>query len=151
MNINSRERRLHQVEVGTLSRQGMSLYATHYRQPFAFSTIPYPLIQQIALRLSCQHACALWRTVGLTTFPDLPTRTIRIVACLSVKDSSFLGLLGWRRNSHHRRELPAVHLLVPAYQQIEPVNFYPGSNDDSLYVAHSELALPLDRLSAGSF
>lgn len=73
MNTNSRERRLHQVEVGTLSRQGIDPYATHYRQPFAFSTIPYPLIRQVALRLPCHHACACWRIVGLTTFPDLPT------------------------------------------------------------------------------
>ena len=72
MNTNSRERRLHQVEVGTLSRQGTGPYATHYRQPFAFSTIPYPLIQQVALRLPCLLACARRRTVGLTTFPDLP-------------------------------------------------------------------------------
>ena len=83
MNTNSRKRRLHQVEVGTLSRQGTGPYATHYRQPFAFSTIPYPLTLQVALRLPCRYACACWRIVGLTTFPDLPTRAIRIAACLS--------------------------------------------------------------------
>ena len=128
------------MEVGTLSRQGMDPYATHYRRPFALSTIPYPLIQQVALRFPCQSTEVLWRMVGLTTFPDLPTLTACAVSCLSDEDSSFLELLGWRRNSHHRRELPAVHLLVPAYQQIEPVNFYPGSNDDSHYIAQSELA-----------
>ena len=37
-----------------------------------------------------------------------------------------------------------------AYQQIWPFNVYPGSSDDSLYVAHAELAWPLYRLSAGS-
>ena len=61
------------MEVGTLSRQGTGPYATHYRQPFAFSTFPYPLIQQVALRLPCPHTEACGRTVGLTTFPDLPT------------------------------------------------------------------------------
>ena len=65
------------------SGQILNPYATRYRQPFAFSTIPYPLIQQVALRLPCQRACACWQTVGLTTFPDLPTWAIHIAACLS--------------------------------------------------------------------
>ncbi len=46
--------------------------------------------------------------------------------------------------------VPAAHLLVMAYQQIWPFNVHPGSNDDSLYVAHAEIALPLYRRSAGS-
>ena len=74
MNFNSRKRRLYQLEVGTLSRQGTSPYAAYYTQPFAFSNIPYPLTHQVALRLPCQHTYAYWRTVGLTTFPDLPTK-----------------------------------------------------------------------------
>jgi len=36
------------------SGQILNPYATHYRQPFAFSTIPYPLIHQLALRLACR-------------------------------------------------------------------------------------------------
>ena len=49
-----------------------------------------------------------------------------------------------------RRLVLAAHLLVMAYQQIWPFNLHLGSNDDSLYVAHAELAWPLNRLSAGS-
>ena len=49
-----------------------------------------------------------------------------------------------------RRLVLAAHLLVMAYQQIWPFNLHLGSSDDSLYVAHAELAWPLHRLSAGS-
>ena len=35
------------------SGQILNPYATHYRQPFAFSTILYPLIHQVTLRLPC--------------------------------------------------------------------------------------------------
>ena len=33
--------------------QILNPYAADYRRPFAFSTIPYPLTQQLALRLAC--------------------------------------------------------------------------------------------------
>jgi len=46
--------------------------------------------------------------------------------------------------------MPAAYLLVLARQQLWPINPYPGSNDDSLYVAHAEIALPLYRRTAGS-
>ena len=53
-------------------------------------------------------------------------------------------------HTHLPRGVPTAYLLVMAYQQIWPFNGHPGSNDDSLYVAHAELAWPLNRLSAGS-
>jgi hypothetical protein len=37
------------------SGQILNPYATRYRQPFAFSTVPYPLTRQVVLRLPC-HA-----------------------------------------------------------------------------------------------
>ena len=45
---------------------------------------------------------------------------------------------------------PATYLLVMACQQIWPFNVYPGSSDDSHYIVHAELALHLNRLTAGS-
>ena len=54
--------------------QILNPYATHYRQPFAFSTILYPLIHQVALRLPCPCTEVRGRAIGLTTFPELPTR-----------------------------------------------------------------------------
>ena len=48
-------------------------------------------------------------------------------------------------HTHLPRGVPTAYLLVMAYQQIWPFNPYPGSDDDSLYVAHAELALPLNR------
>lgn len=49
--------------------QILNPYPTHYRRAFAFSTVPYPLIQQVALRLPCLCTEVRRRTVGLTTFP----------------------------------------------------------------------------------
>ena len=43
-----------QVEVGLLSQWGMSPYPDHYSRAFASSTIPYPLTQQVTLRLPCR-------------------------------------------------------------------------------------------------
>ena len=56
------------MEVGLLSQRGMNPYPNHYSRAFAFSTIPYPLARQVALRLPCLHTEVLRRTVGLTTF-----------------------------------------------------------------------------------
>lgn len=64
-------------------------YPGRYSRAFACSVIPYPLTQQVALRLPCPYAEARGRAVGLTTFPGLPTsqRFCRDVypvrACLS--------------------------------------------------------------------
>lgn len=55
------------------ARQILNLYTGDYSRAFACSTIPYPLIQQVALRLPCPHAEACRQMVGLTTFPCLPT------------------------------------------------------------------------------
>ena len=69
------------MEVCTLSRQGeLDPYAANYRQPFAFSTILYPLTQRVALRLPCLRAEARGQMVGLTTFPVLPTCAVFIRA-----------------------------------------------------------------------
>lgn len=58
------------------SGQILNPYATHYRQPFAFSTILYPLIHQVTLRLPCPCTEAHGRIVGLTTFPYLPATVL---------------------------------------------------------------------------
>lgn len=105
----------------------MNPYATHYRRPFAFSAIPYPLIQQVALRLPCLHAEAYRRTVGLTTFPESPTPLARYLpfrACL------FWGC-AMTTNIQLRRMLPTAYRLVMACQQIWPINPYPDSSGSS--------------------
>ena len=56
------------MEVGLLSQRGTGPYPGHYSRAFAFSTIPYPLTRQVALRLPCPHTEVLGRVVGLTTF-----------------------------------------------------------------------------------
>ena len=61
------------MEVGLLSQRGKGPYPDDYSRAFAFSTIPYPLAQQVALRLPCPRIEVLRRTVGLTTFLDSPT------------------------------------------------------------------------------
>ena len=61
-------RRLHHVEVGLLSQRGKGPYPDDYSRAFAFSTIPYPLVRQVALRLPCLHTEVRRQTVGLTTF-----------------------------------------------------------------------------------
>lgn len=43
-------------------------YPDRYGRAFAFSTIPYPLIRQVALRLPCPFTEVIGRTMGLTTF-----------------------------------------------------------------------------------
>ena len=53
--------------------QSLNPYPDDYSRAFAFSTIPYPLAQQVALRLPCPRTEVLGRTVGLTTFLDSPT------------------------------------------------------------------------------
>jgi hypothetical protein len=58
LNSATGSRRLHHVEVGLLSQRGDSdPYPSDYSRAFAFSTIPYPLTQQVALRLPCRCAC----------------------------------------------------------------------------------------------
>ncbi len=57
------------------SGQSSNPYAIHYRPPFAFSAIPYPLSQQLALRLTCRASLPKPRQeIGLTTFLSLPTQ-----------------------------------------------------------------------------
>ena len=58
------------------SGQILNPYVTNYRQPFAISTILYPLTQRVALRLPCLRAEARGQMMGLTTFPELPTRAV---------------------------------------------------------------------------
>jgi len=56
------------------SGQILNPYAVDYRPPFAFSAIPYPLPQQLALRLACLASLPKPRQgIGLTTFLELPT------------------------------------------------------------------------------
>jgi hypothetical protein len=58
LNSATGSRRLHHVEVGLLSQRGDSdPYPSDYSRAFAFSTIPYPLTRQVALRLPCRCAC----------------------------------------------------------------------------------------------
>ena len=57
------------MEVGLLSQRGMGTpIRGRYSRAFAFSTIPYPLLQQVALRLPCPITKVIGRTVGRTTF-----------------------------------------------------------------------------------
>lgn len=58
------------------SGQILNPYAIDYGPPFAYSAIPYPLLQQPPSRLACLDSDVLEsrRRIGLTTFPSLPTR-----------------------------------------------------------------------------
>ena len=84
--------------------------------------------------------------VGLTTFPELPTTALAI-ACL-VRVCLFRGCT-LMTCLHDQRRQPAAHVFVQAYQQIWPGNGHPDSNDSSDFLTHTELASPLNRLSAG--
>ncbi len=84
--------------------------------------------------------------VGLTTFPELPTTALAI-ACL-VRVCLFRGC-ALMTCLHDQRRQPAAYVFVQAYQQIWPGNGHPDSNNSSDYLTHTELASPLNRLSAG--
>lgn len=64
----------HRGQIGTLLCRPL-------RQPFAFSTFPYPMAPQVTLRLPCP-APKRGRAMGLSTFPDLPTTQRGRAACL---------------------------------------------------------------------
>lgn len=73
------------------SGQILNPYVTNYRQPFAISTILYPLTQRVALRLPCLRAEARGQMMGLTTFPELPTRAVLSRAVSIRLGSAFSG------------------------------------------------------------
>ena len=61
------------VEVGLLSQRGTNPYPCHYSRALAFSTILYPLIPQVTLRLPCRGTEVPRRMVGLTVFHVIDT------------------------------------------------------------------------------
>ena len=61
---------LHPFRSGQISNP----YPGRYSPAFAFSTIPYPLPQQLPLRVTCHLFSLRWRRIGLTTFPSIPKR-----------------------------------------------------------------------------
>lgn len=55
--------------------QILNPYPNHYNPAFAFSIVPYPLLQQFPLRVPCPFRCSEGRRkIGLTTFPAMSTR-----------------------------------------------------------------------------
>lgn len=55
--------------------QILNPYATHYRRPFAFCHVLCPLHHGPHLRLGCHGPGGLWRCIGFTSFPKVPSRS----------------------------------------------------------------------------
>lgn len=136
--------------MGLLSQQGTGPYLDRYSRAFAFSAIPYPLTQQVALRLPCRRAEVRRRAVGLTTFPELPTTGH--CARLPVRAGPVFPAVAFTVMCPLlRQEQPATYPFGPGLTAGLAGQSLRRFKRQFTCVAHSELALPLLRLPAGRF